>query len=250
MKSISSRTNNQQDNHNSATAATSRRQQAQDKNYMVGATTRTDKQRERQPTQTQKGKKAMSTLVKLPSQSRVVTEKKTQLPQRIEGSNAKPTSNVSSPPVINELTQKQEQSNSTKPPQKLHPPKGKASYVCGCFGTVHKALTNCLYCGRISCAKEGYDFCPFCGLLVEKVQATPPDDGVMNEAWLHKERLLQFDREFARRTVILDDQEDFYANSTSTWLTEEEKHEAQGKVEDRQNELNHRKKQTMSLEFL
>lgn len=56
-----------------------------------------------------------------------------------------------------------------KPPPKSHPPKGKASVVCGCFGSLHKPLTNCLYCGRVSCEREGYDFCPFCGMLVEQV---------------------------------------------------------------------------------
>jgi hypothetical protein len=48
------------------------------------------------------------------------------------------------------------------------PPQGTASVVCGCFGTRHAALTNCLQCGRISCEREGYDFCPFCGFLVEE----------------------------------------------------------------------------------
>ena len=49
------------------------------------------------------------------------------------------------------------------------PTRGKAKTTCGCFGTIHKALTNCLFCGRISCTKEGYDFCPFCGFMVEEV---------------------------------------------------------------------------------
>jgi Putative zinc finger motif, C2HC5-type len=50
------------------------------------------------------------------------------------------------------------------------PPQGKASSTeCGCFGSLHKALTNCLHCGRISCEREGYDYCPFCGYLVEEV---------------------------------------------------------------------------------
>lgn len=57
------------------------------------------------------------------------------------------------------------------------PPKGKAKYDCGCFGTLHRALTNCLYCGRITCEKEGYGFCPFCGYLVEEV--VPPSGGDM-----------------------------------------------------------------------
>ena len=50
---------------------------------------------------------------------------------------------------------------------KINRAKGKAKIVCGCFGTKHKALTNCLICGRISCSKEGYDFCASCGWLVE-----------------------------------------------------------------------------------
>ena len=62
------------------------------------------------------------------------------------------------------------------PPKKRGPPpRGKAARNCGCFGTLHKPLTNCLYCGRISCETEGYDFCPFCGFLVEEVK--PPEGG-------------------------------------------------------------------------
>jgi len=57
--------------------------------------------------------------------------------------------------------------------EKLRPTRGKAKRECGCFGTYHKPLTNCLHCGRISCNEEGYDFCPFCGYLVEELV----DDG-------------------------------------------------------------------------
>ena len=53
--------------------------------------------------------------------------------------------------------------------QKSKPVRGTASRVCGCYGTYHQSLANCLYCGRISCSEEGYDFCPFCGFLVEDV---------------------------------------------------------------------------------
>jgi hypothetical protein len=52
---------------------------------------------------------------------------------------------------------------------KSHPERGKAKIVCGCFGTKHGPLTNCLYCGRISCSQEGYGFCPFCGFMVEQM---------------------------------------------------------------------------------
>jgi hypothetical protein len=54
--------------------------------------------------------------------------------------------------------------------EKSRPLRGKAKVACGCFGTKHKSLTNCLYCGRISCLAEGYDFCPFCGLMVEEIK--------------------------------------------------------------------------------
>lgn len=54
--------------------------------------------------------------------------------------------------------------------EKSRPPRGKAKVHCGCFGTKHKSLTNCLYCGRISCVEEGYNFCNFCGLMVEEIK--------------------------------------------------------------------------------
>jgi hypothetical protein len=78
-------------------------------------------------------------------------------------SSSSPNSEAQNPPL-------QEQS---KPPhtdgvvEKSHPSRGKAKVVCGCFGTKYKALTNCLYCGRIICEAEGYGFCPFCGFMVE-----------------------------------------------------------------------------------
>ena len=51
------------------------------------------------------------------------------------------------------------------------------------------------------------------------------------KAFLQKERLLRFDRDFARRTKVFDDQADYQA--PSTWMTEEEKKEAE------ENQLRH-----------
>jgi hypothetical protein len=127
-------------------------------------------------------------------------------------------------------------------PLKSHPPKGKASVVCGCFGSMHKPLTNCLYCGRISCELEGYDYCPFCGILVEQAKG----NGEGSKAWEHKERLLRFDRDFARRTVVLDDQADFF---TTNWLTEEEKRAAEEKQAHQKEKLRTREKQTLDIAF-
>jgi len=42
-------------------------------------------------------------------------------------------------------------------------PKEKAPFVCGCMGTTHKPVNNCLNCGRIVCQNEGRDNCLACG---------------------------------------------------------------------------------------
>jgi Putative zinc finger motif, C2HC5-type len=74
-------------------------------------------------------------------------------------------------PAVNESSvassKSKEQVVEVAPPQR-----GKPDVVCGCFGNNHKPLANCLYCGRISCEREGYSFCAFCGYLVEKVEWT------------------------------------------------------------------------------
>lgn len=49
----------------------------------------------------------------------------------------------------------------TKNASKNGSPSSKS--LCGCLGTEHKILGNCLNCGRIICAKEGYGSCPVCG---------------------------------------------------------------------------------------
>ena len=132
-----------------------------------------------------------------------------------------------------------------KPPQR-----GTASKVCGCFGTVHKPLTNCLHCGRIACETEGYDYCGFCGYLIEKVTAVDRNsDGKFDKALLHKERLLKYDREFTKRTHVYDDQADYFSNTTSVWLDENERNDAEEKDSARQKDIHERKKQTLSLDF-
>ena len=130
------------------------------------------------------------------------------------------------------------------------PQKGKASVVCGCFGTVHKPLTNCLHCGRIACETEGYGFCGFCGYLIEKVAVAGHNrDGKFDKALLHKERLLKFDREFTKRTHVYDDQADYFSNTTSTWLDERERNDAEEKDEARRKDIHERKKHTLTLDL-
>ena len=99
-------------------------------------------------------------------------------------------------------------------------------------------------CGRISCVREGYDFCPFCGILVEK-----PPEGVSrtDPAWLHKERLLRFDRESAQRMVVIDDESDYAATNQMAWLTEEESQQAQEQQAEREQNMRQRPKMQLNL---
>ena len=69
------------------------------------------------------------------------------------------------------------------------------------------------------------------------------------KAWQHKERLLRYDRESAERTVIYDDQADYYSNQTSSWLTEEEQIDAEAKDEQQRTDLHQRKKQVLNIAF-
>lgn len=149
-------------------------------------------------------------------------------------------SNIASIPVVT----KKSSSNRGSHPQKLEkkptmPKQGKAKFICGCFGTIHKPLANCLHCGRISCKKEGYGYCPFCSYLVD--EHIIPEGEAFDKAIMHKERLLQFDRESASRTQIFDSQADYYSNSRSNWLSETEQIDAEMKEEERRKELHSRK---------
>jgi hypothetical protein len=150
---------------------------------------------------------------------------------------------------VDNEAKKERISKKPEPTKPTPPPKGKAEVVCGCFGTVHKPLTNCLHCGRISCKKEGYGYCPFCSNLIEKVVVTAEAGKNFDKATLHIERLLKFDRESTKRTQIYDDQADYFQNSSSTWLTADEQQDAQLKEESRRIDLHTIKKHTLNIQF-
>jgi hypothetical protein len=128
--------------------------------------------------------------------------------------------------------------------------KGKAKTICGCYGNKHKPLTNCLHCGRISCEIEGYDFCPFCQILIEDYsKRIQGGDSSFSSALLHKQRLLEFDRTAAARTHILDDQEDYFVSSNSMWSTRQEQENARDMEEERRKLLHERQRQKLSINF-
>mmetsp|Transcript_8464 Transcript_8464/g.16188 ORF Transcript_8464/g.16188 Transcript_8464/m.16188 type:complete len:286 (+) Transcript_8464:45-902(+) len=170
-----------------------------------------------------------------------VTEKQTNAPTETEKDATRAPA-----PTFQKETNPQDlpKNKEPKPPKKSKPQKGKASFVCGCFGTKHKPLANCLVCGRIACEREGYDFCPFCGILVER-----PPEGVSrtDPPWLHKERLLRFDRESTQRMVVIDDQSDYAATNQMAWLTQEETKEAEERQAEQEHKLRQRPKMQLNL---
>jgi len=132
-------------------------------------------------------------------------------------------------------------------------PRGK---ICGCYGIGHRALANCLHCGRIACELEGIeDYCHFCGHFVEEFRprvdagGDASGDAKLASAMRHKERLLEFDRTSAARTRIHDDQEDYFSAATSMWSTEQEREENLAMEDGRQRKVHERKKHVLQIKF-
>lgn len=127
--------------------------------------------------------------------------------------------------------------------------KGKCKIICGCYGTIHNYITNCTHCGRIICEKEGYDYCPFCLNLTEDVLTTSISSIKSAEIFQHKERLIKLDRESAKRTIVYDDQADYFENKYSSWLTESEKNIAEENDRRRRRDLHTIKKHVLRIAF-
>lgn len=215
-------------------------------------------EKNKQPTvsQVQKGVKSSPTAKAKQKQEGQKTLKPTKNIEDVQSSSKSDQSIMPQPSKSSNSNKatKQKQQSPPLPPQKLK--KGKAKKVCGCYGNKHKPLTNCLHCGRISCEAEGYDYCPFCHILIEDFSKRVQHQSCSNSAssaaalaLLHKERLLEFDRTAAARTKILDDQEDYFISSNSMWSTQAEQDDAKEKEEERRRKLHERQKQVLNINF-
>jgi hypothetical protein len=114
-----------------------------------------------------------------------------------------------------------------------------------------KIESNHYSCGRVSCEREGYDFCNFCGYQVQP-PSTDRGDGsnVLQQhdaAWIHKEKLLRYDRESAQRTRVLDDQADYFSVADDRFLSQHERDEAREKEEERNRTMHQRQKMQLNL---
>ena len=175
-------------------------------------------------------------------------------PQKKNEGSLKPIkSNMKSPPTKSTVVTKKQTPKSQTKKQQSKPQRGKPlNKLCGCYGNKHKPLTNCLHCGRISCEIEGFDYCHFCGYLIQDFSSAreiSDRENNIDSAIRHKERLLEFDRTSASRTHVHDDQEDYFVTSSNMWATSEEQDDARDMEEKRRQKLHTRQKQRLDIKF-
>lgn len=126
---------------------------------------------------------------------------------------------------------------------------------CGCMATVHVFAGSCYQCGRTFCELEApCESCYSCSApYVHPMNADEASAHGLGEesvrAYAHKDKLLFFDKEHAKRTRVLDAQGDYY--NASAWLTEEEKAEIAERERRRREKFlpSHRRHKTITLDF-
>ncbi|KAK3011770.1 hypothetical protein RJ639_012553, partial [Escallonia herrerae] len=102
---------------------------------------------------------------------------------------------------------------------------------CSCQARRHRLVSNCLSCGKIVCEQDGEGPCSFCSALVLREGSTYAglDEGVVPvsdveaAAEAFAKRLVDYDRNSAARTTVIDDQSDYYNIEGNSWLSMEEK---------------------------
>ncbi|KAJ4801141.1 Activating signal cointegrator 1 [Rhynchospora pubera] len=107
----------------------------------------------------------------------------------------------------------------------------KKGKPCACQARRHALVSNCLSCGKIVCEQEGEGPCSFCGALVLKEGSTYAgltefDVPLTKEEAAAEEfakRLVDYDRNSAARTKVIDDQSDYYEIEGNSWLSTAEK---------------------------
>ncbi|KAI5569042.1 hypothetical protein BDE02_12G052400 [Populus trichocarpa] len=114
---------------------------------------------------------------------------------------------------------------------------------CPCQARQHR-LCNCLSCGKIVCEQEGEGPCSFCGALVLK-------EGSTYAAEAYAKRLVEYDRNSAARTTVIDDQSDYYEIEGNSWLSNEEKQLLRKKQEETEEaELAKRSKVVVTFDLV
>ncbi|KAJ3677378.1 hypothetical protein LUZ60_003102 [Juncus effusus] len=108
----------------------------------------------------------------------------------------------------------------------------KQGQPCSCQARRHGLVSNCLSCGKIVCEQEGEGPCSFCGALVLKEGSSyaglttdlmAPLSEQEEKAEEFAKRLVDYDRNSAARTKVIDDQSDYYEIEGNSWLSNQEK---------------------------
>ncbi|KAK8306185.1 hypothetical protein V6Z11_D03G109600 [Gossypium hirsutum] len=109
---------------------------------------------------------------------------------------------------------------------------------CSCQARQHRLVSNCLSCGKIVCEQEGEGPCNFCGALVLREGSTyaglegsfTPVSDAEAAAEAYAKRLVEYDRNAAARTTVIDDQSDYYEIEGNSWLSKEVSHVFKSKL--------------------
>ncbi|KAJ8903334.1 hypothetical protein NDN08_004442 [Rhodosorus marinus] len=91
-------------------------------------------------------------------------------------------------------------------------------------------IINCLSCGKIHMTVPFSGTCEFCEVrLLDSV--VPTEDAIEQ-----KDRLLEFDRNVAKRTTVLDDDNDFYDSEAMNWMSNDERNQLNKRMESKEQE--------------
>ncbi|KAL1814739.1 hypothetical protein ACET3Z_017313 [Daucus carota] len=130
---------------------------------------------------------------------------------------------------------------------------------CSCQARRHRLISNCLSCGKIVCEQEGEGPCNFCGALVLRegssyagleVSEIPLSDTEV-AAQAYAKRLVDYDRNSAARTTVIDDQSDYYNIEGNSWISPEEKELLRKKQEEiEEDERAKRSKVVMTFDLV
>uniref|UniRef100_A0A1D1ZJU2 Activating signal cointegrator 1 n=1 Tax=Anthurium amnicola TaxID=1678845 RepID=A0A1D1ZJU2_9ARAE len=133
----------------------------------------------------------------------------------------------------------------------------KQGKPCSCQARRHNLVSNCLSCGKIVCEQEGEGPCSFCGSLVLREGSTyaglegtmiPLSDAEVTAEAFAK-RLVDYDRNAAARTTVIDDQSDYYELEGNSWLSKEEKDNLNQKLKEKEKEEEERRKKKVVMTF-
>jgi len=104
---------------------------------------------------------------------------------------------------------------------------------CDCQATIHPLIGNCLRCGKIICASEGEGPCMFCGELASRDAEFAEGSA---EAVLHRDKLLNYERQGLKLKNVYDDQEDHFDYESNPWLSKKEKEQHRKRAEERERQ--------------